>query len=185
MLARCCRRRSRRRTNSRYRRTHSRRSRRGCSGWRCRRCSWARRHGRRRRRRSCGRCGPRRSRRRVRSSRLLRRCGLCSLIRFRLSFRVRETKEMLAHKFSVRVVDGTRVRLLFGDADLRQVLDQNFCFDLQLSRQFVDSDLIRICHSPLIFAAEPFLATRLLSCLSSCLSRYLSGPIVTAIPRSC
>ena len=185
MLTRCCRRRSRRRTNSRYRRTNSRRSCRRYSGRRGGGCSGSCCNRRRRRRRSGGRGRPRRSRRHIRSSRLLRRRSLCSLIRFRLSFGVREPKEMLAHKFSVRVVDGTRVRLLLGDADLRQVLDQNFCFDLQLSRQFVDSDLIRICHSPLIFAAEPFLATRLLSRLSLCLSRYLSGPIVTAIPRSC
>jgi hypothetical protein len=168
------------RTNTRCSRTNRGRT----SGHRrrCGRDSGSCCNGRRcRGRRGRGSSGLRRNRGRMRSGGHLRCRGLGSLIRFRLSFCVRKPKEMLAHKFGVRVVDGTRVRLLFGDADFRQVLDQNFCFDLQLSRQFVDSDLIRICHSPLIFAAEPFLATRLPSCSTS----YLSRPIVTAIPRSC
>ncbi len=41
------------------------------------------------------------------------------------------------------------MRLFFCDADGWQVLDQNLRFDLQLSCQFIYTNLIRICHSPL------------------------------------
>ncbi len=41
------------------------------------------------------------------------------------------------------------MRLLFRDADFRQELDQNLSLDLQFPCQFIDADLIGICHSPL------------------------------------
>jgi hypothetical protein len=56
---------------------------------------------------------------------------------------------MFAHQFGVLQIDRTRVRLFFRDADFRQELNQDFCLDLQFACQFVDTDLIRICHSPL------------------------------------
>jgi len=51
---------------------------------------------------------------------------------------------MFPNEFGVLDVERARVRLLFADADLRQKVDQDFGFDLKLSRQFVDSDLIRV-----------------------------------------
>lgn len=56
---------------------------------------------------------------------------------------------MLPHELGMGIVDRARVRLLLGDADFRQVLDQNFRFDLEFPGQLIDSDLIRICHQPL------------------------------------
>jgi len=41
-------------------------------------------------------------------------------------------------------VDRTRVSLLLGYADLGKIVNQDLRLDLQLSRQFVDSDLIRV-----------------------------------------
>jgi len=41
-------------------------------------------------------------------------------------------------------VDRARVRFLFGDADLRQVVDQHFRLDLEFPREFVDPDLISV-----------------------------------------
>jgi hypothetical protein len=46
-------------------------------------------------------------------------------------------------------IDRTRVRLLFGDASFWEVLDQDFRLDLEFSSQFINPDLIGICHSPL------------------------------------
>jgi hypothetical protein len=51
---------------------------------------------------------------------------------------------MLAHQFGVIEVERTRMRFLLRDADLGQIVDQNFRFDFKLSRQFVDSYLIRV-----------------------------------------
>ena len=56
---------------------------------------------------------------------------------------------MLAHQLGVLQVNRARVRLLFRDADFRQELDQDLGLDLQFARQFIDTDLIGICHSPL------------------------------------
>jgi hypothetical protein len=51
---------------------------------------------------------------------------------------------MLARQLGVLDIDGARVRLLFNDADRRQKVDQDFCFDLQLARQLVQPDLFGI-----------------------------------------
>src|ERR1700679_678313 len=56
---------------------------------------------------------------------------------------------MLPHKLGMRIIDRARMRLLLGDANFRQVLDQNLCFDLEFPGQLIYSDLIRICHQPL------------------------------------
>lgn len=71
-----------------------------------------------------------------------------SLSRFRCFFSGCNIAEMLAHQFCVLQINRTRVRLFFGDADFRQELNQDFRLDLQLPRQFINPDLIRICHSP-------------------------------------
>lgn len=34
------------------------------------------------------------------------------------------------------------MRLLLSDADLWQIVDQHFCLDFELARQFVNADLI-------------------------------------------
>jgi hypothetical protein len=51
---------------------------------------------------------------------------------------------MLPHKHGMINIDGTRVSLLLGYADLGKIINQHLRLDLQLSRQFVDSDLIRV-----------------------------------------
>jgi hypothetical protein len=51
------------------------------------------------------------------------------------------------------------VRLLFGDASFWEVLDQDFRLDFEFSSQFIDSDLIGICHSPLVLTATSYLST--------------------------
>jgi hypothetical protein len=52
--------------------------------------------------------------------------------------------EVLAYEFGVLDIDRTRVRLLFGDADFGQVVDQHLRLDLKLPREFIDPDLIRV-----------------------------------------
>ncbi len=39
--------------------------------------------------------------------------------------------------------------LFFGDADLGQIIDQHLGLDLELSSQFINPDLICVCHQPL------------------------------------
>jgi hypothetical protein len=51
---------------------------------------------------------------------------------------------MLANEFRMIQVERARVRLLFGDADLGQKVDQDFRLDLQLSRQLIDTNLIGV-----------------------------------------
>jgi hypothetical protein len=52
--------------------------------------------------------------------------------------------KVLSHEFGVVQVERARVSLLFGDADFRQVIDQDFSLDLEFSCQLVDADLIWI-----------------------------------------
>ncbi len=89
-------------------------------------------------------CGSRR-----RASRAHRWSRLCSLrpgffLRLHSRFGCRESLEMLPHEFGVVQVERARVRLLFGDADFRQIIDQDFCLDLEFPCQLVDADLIWI-----------------------------------------
>jgi hypothetical protein len=56
----------------------------------------------------------------------------------------RETQEMLPREFGMLDIERTRVRLLFLDADLRQVVDQYLGLDLEFTRQLVNTDLIGI-----------------------------------------
>jgi hypothetical protein len=92
----------------------------------------------RHRRGACGRC-----RRRSQSSRLGlgRRLG-----RFCRGFLRGEILEMLPHQLGVLEIKRARVRLLFLDADLRQVVDQHFGLDLEFPCQFIDANLIGFCH---------------------------------------
>jgi hypothetical protein len=53
---------------------------------------------------------------------------------------------MFANKFRMFNVERTRVRLLLGDTDLRQILDQHLRLDLELPGQLVDADLNRFGH---------------------------------------
>jgi hypothetical protein len=95
----------------------------------------------------CWRCHRRRSRFR---RRFLRRRSLGGLLGFGRFFGCRHIAEVLAHSFGVHEIDRARVRFLFGDACFWEVLDQDFRLDLEFSSQFVDPDLIGICHSPLV-----------------------------------
>src|SRR6516162_1531756 len=119
--------------------TGSRRRSRSCSsGWR--------------RRSRYGRSGSRRggsgsARGRANGSRL----GLCGFRSLRGSLGFGQLAEMLAHEFSVIEIKRARVRLLLGNADLRKIFDENFRFDLELSRQFIDPNLIRVGHSETCF----------------------------------
>jgi len=83
---------------------------------------------------------PRASGRRTGSSRF--RCG--GFCRLSSRFLLSQFVEMLANELRVPEVERTGVRLLFRDADLRQVLDQNFGLDLKFPGQLINSNLIRI-----------------------------------------
>jgi hypothetical protein len=66
---------------------------------------------------------------------------------------------MFPYELSVPQIERARVRLLFLDADFRQVVDQHLGLDLEFAGQFVDSDLIGLCHALL---SELLLAVTLL-----------------------
>jgi hypothetical protein len=54
-----------------------------------------------------------------------------------------EGAEVLAREFGVLDINGTRVGLLFFDADLREILDEDFGLNLEFPGQLVDADLVR------------------------------------------
>ena len=60
---------------------------------------------------------------------------------------------MFPDELSVLQIERTRVRLLFCDADFWQVVDQHLGFDLELSRQFVDANLIGFRHELLSYGS--------------------------------
>jgi len=49
---------------------------------------------------------------------------------------------VLAREFGVLDVDRTRMGLLFGDADLGEILDQDLGLDLEFPGQFIDTNLV-------------------------------------------
>ena len=51
---------------------------------------------------------------------------------------------MLAHEFGVGEIERARVGLLFCDADLREVVDQDLGLDFQLPGQLVNSNLVGV-----------------------------------------
>jgi|HubBroStandDraft_4_1064222.scaffolds.fasta_scaffold00743_3 hypothetical protein len=130
--------------------------RRSCTNWACwssRRRNRSRTSGNRRGWRSSRR--PRRWtcssgwRRNSRSRRFRFRRHSLRLLCFSRSFLRRQTEKMFPRQLSVRIIDRARVRLLFGNANFGQILDQDFRLDLEFPGELVYSDLIRICHQPL------------------------------------
>ena len=115
--------------------------------------------------RGCGLCSGRRRRNgRSRTGcnfccRLLRSGGLGKFLGFGRFFRCGQTAKMLSNALGVHQVNRAGVRLLFGDASFWEVLDQDFRLDLEFSSQFVNSDLIGICHSPRVLTATSYLGT--------------------------
>jgi hypothetical protein len=106
----------------------------------------------RRARRRCGsRCDFRRQ--------LLRTRGLRHFLGFGGFFRCSQATEMFSDTLGVHEIDRAGVRLLLGDASFWEVLDQDFRLDLEFSSQFIDTDLIGICHSPLVLNATSYLST--------------------------
>jgi hypothetical protein len=51
---------------------------------------------------------------------------------------------MLPHEFGMAQVDRARMRLLLGNTNFREVIDQDLGLDFELPGQLVDADLIRI-----------------------------------------
>jgi hypothetical protein len=58
--------------------------------------------------------------------------------------RVAISVDALPHQFRHWLINRTRVRLLFGDADLRQHFYDHVRWNLQLPRQLVDADFAHI-----------------------------------------
>ena len=79
-----------------------------------------------------------------------------------------EIMEMLPYTVRLLILKGARVRFLLGDADVRQVLDQDFSLDLQLPRELVDADLRQIWHQLSVLPALRDFES--VSVLSSCSS---------------
>ncbi len=54
------------------------------------------------------------------------------------------------------------MRLFFSDASLGQIINDRFGLDLQVTCEFIDSNLIRVCHLPryLLFRAIPVAGVR-------------------------
>jgi hypothetical protein len=75
------------------------------------------------------------------------RLGFCRFRRFCRGLLFGQLAEMLAHNFGVFEIERARMRFLLGYADLGQILDQELSLDLEFSRQFIDSDLIRVRHA--------------------------------------
>lgn len=80
---------------------------------------------------------------------------------------------MLPHAVGLIVLNRARMRLLFGDADLRQVVDQDFCLDLEFPREFVDADLAGFWHrlSVVLRLQGLFVATALIILPAALLGR--------------
>jgi hypothetical protein len=53
---------------------------------------------------------------------------------------------MLPRKFGVVEIERTRVRLLLGDADFRQKVDEHFGLDFEFPGQLIYTNLIGIWH---------------------------------------
>jgi len=63
---------------------------------------------------------------------------------FRGSFGFRQILEVLAHSFRGVNINGTGVRLFFGDARFRQIIEDGLGLDLEVAGQFVDANLIGV-----------------------------------------
>jgi len=115
----------------------------------------------------------------------LRRSGL-GLLRFSRSFLRGQSQEVLTHQFSVRIIDGARMRLLFRDANFGQILDQDFRLNLEFPGELVYSDLIGICHQPLFVTISDVCFTTLLTALlyDVYFSTFSSEPSVSSPPST-
>jgi hypothetical protein len=56
--------------------------------------------------------------------------------------------KMFAHSYRGGYFNGTGVRFFLGYASLGQIVNNRFCLDLELASQFINTNLIRICHCP-------------------------------------
>jgi len=66
---------------------------------------------------------------------------------FGLRFGVRNALNGFAHLLCHVYRNRARVRLLFGDPESREKVNDGLGLDLQLAGQLVDSDLIRVAHA--------------------------------------
>ena len=83
------------------------------------------------------------------------RCLIRYYLLFGLCFRVGDCAKVLAHLYRSFYLNRAGMRFFLGNSGFGQIVDDGFCLDLELASQFVDSDLIRICHCPpgrLLFA---------------------------------
>jgi hypothetical protein len=56
--------------------------------------------------------------------------------------------KMFAHFYRGGYFNGTGMRFFLGYASLGQIVNNRFCLDLELASQFINTNLIRICHCP-------------------------------------
>ena len=100
-------------------------------------------------RRGWRRCGSRGSRSYHWLSHRLGLCGgdLGLLLRLGRRFGVCLRAKVFADPFRLVVLKRARMGLLLGNPDLRQVLDQELCLDLEFPREFVDTNLTSVRHS--------------------------------------
>jgi hypothetical protein len=56
--------------------------------------------------------------------------------------------KMFAHSYRGGYFNGTGMRFFLGYASLGQIVNNRFCLDLKLASQFINTNLIRICHCP-------------------------------------
>ena len=84
---------------------------------------------------------------------------------------------MLPHAVRLLILKRAGVRFFLGDAEHGKVLDQDFCLDLQLPREFVDADLPGFCHqlSVVLRLKRVCIGISLAVVLVSCLSLLLLG----------
>ncbi len=106
------------------------------------RCGGRRNHGRRRRR--SDRSGLHASR----SGGCIFRGFIRYCFLFGLCLCFGECAKVFAHLYRGFYLDRTGMRFFLGNAGFGQIVNDGLCLDLELTSQFVDSDLIRIGHCP-------------------------------------
>ena len=79
-------------------------------------------------------------------------CVFRRLVRYRLLFCLRfcfgDCAKVLAHFYRGGHFNRAGMRFFLGNAGFGQIINDGLCLDLELASQFVDSDLVRICHCP-------------------------------------
>jgi hypothetical protein len=76
------------------------------------------------------------------------RCLIGNCLLLGLYFRFGGCAKVLAHSYSGLHFDRTGMRFFLGNPGFGQIVNNGFCLNLELASQFVNSDLIRICHCP-------------------------------------